>query len=416
MAALRNPYRGICGVMNGRGQDRLSMPSWKLLHAARVLASLHDRDAVVAYLVETLTDCFRADQGCAILTNEAGGLDFRAAFNVSAGSVSGSVPEVSRTIVDDVARTRVPVLIRDASSDSVLGRQSSVIRRGIRSVMCAPMIARVQLMGVIYVDNLSKGDGFTEGDLNVLTLLSAQAAAALYTARLLSRREDRPPMDGQTEKLAALSQMAAGITHDFSTVLTAIQWRLELLGMRDSLEAVNHEVDCALEAVNLGRELLGRMSEFAEVGFPGPPALVDFTQTVLAVTELLAPRLQQSIYRLELDLSDKIFVRGQEAQLHQIAVNLMANALDAMPDGGTLCVSLKPVARNCVLCVRDTGHGIPEELKERLFEPFFSTKGGKHRGLGLSLVQALVDRHGGSIAVESQAGQGSIFRVYLPLA
>jgi signal transduction histidine kinase len=135
-----------------------------------------------------------------------------------------------------------------------------------------------------------------------------------------------------------------------------------------------------------------------------------------AVLELLSSRLQEGNYTINLELSGELFVKGHEAQLGQIVMNLLTNALDAMPSGGTLSVSLKQVNSQCVLCVHDSGHGIPEELKERLFEPFFTTRGGKFRGLGLSLVRALTTAHGGSVTVESEAGKGSTFRVYLPIA
>jgi len=386
----------------------------RLIESGRVFANTHDQGAILAYIVDSLAEQLDVARGFAILSDEAGGLDFRVAVDVSSGSISDSNAEVSHTIVNDVARRRVPVLIRDASTDPVVSKQSSVIRKGMRSVMCAPMIARGQLVGVIYVDNLGKGSSFNDDDLNVLTLLSAQAGASLYNARLLAAGGDALHLREDTEKLTALSQMAAGTAHDLNKVLASILARLELIGMRVSEKESAEDVGRAMDAVQMGKKLVDQMSAFAQVGFAGPPSRVDMTQVVLRVSELLKPRLQGSGCTLELDLPEELFVLGQETQLRQIVMNLMTNALDAMPQVGNLSVSLSQAARHCVLCVRDTGCGIPDELKERLFEPFFTTKEGS-TGLGLSLVHALVCRHGGTVAVESTKGQGSTFRVYLPL-
>ena len=129
----------------------------RLIESGCVFANTHDQGAILAYIVDSLAWQLNVGRGFAILSDETGGLDFRVALDVSSGSISDSNAEVSHTIVNDVARRRVPVLIRNASTDPVVSKQSSVIRKGMRSVMCAPMIARGQLVGVIYVDNFGKG-------------------------------------------------------------------------------------------------------------------------------------------------------------------------------------------------------------------------------------------------------------------
>ena len=402
MGKLRRRRRG------GRGQ--------RLLDVARALASTHDPDTILCYLVDSLTQHFHADRGFAILTEQTGGLDFGAALNVSSDPSSPLDSAVSHTIVEDVVRRRTPVLIRDASRDPVLREQSSVRRQGIRSVMCAPMIARGELMGVIYVDNLSKGDSFTDDDLNVLTLMCGYAGAALYNAKLIAAGADGARLREEAERLTALSQMAAGVAHDFKTVLGAIQGRLELMEMRKNPARAKHDLACALEAVAIGQDLLARMTDFAEVGYRGQASRVDVGEVVRSVVSLLAPRIEKGNCRLKLDVADGCFVRGQETQLGLVVMNLMTNALEAMGGGGTLSVSLESLGPRCVLRVRDTGHGIPDGIKERIFEPCFTTKGEGRMGLGLSLVHAIVSRHGGSIVVESAEGEGSEFRVFLPVA
>jgi len=387
-----------------------------LLDVARELASTHEPEAILAYLVDSLTRYFSAERGFAGLTGEAGALEVRVAHNVTTGTIPDPERAVCHTITRDVARRRAPVLVRDASSDPVLREHTSVFGQGIRSVMCAPMIARGELMGVIYVDNLSKGESFSDEDLDILTLLSAYAAAALYNARLISAGPDAARVREAGEKFTALSQMAAGIGHDFKNVLWAIEGRLELLQLRTDPAAIERDIALARDAVKLGRRIVEGMSQFAELGFCGPPVLVDVGRLAAQVARLLVPTDPQTPWSLELAVARDAFVRAPEAQVRQIAMNLMKNALEAMPRGGTLSVSVKRIGTQCALRVEDTGEGIPEEIKARLFEPCFTTKGEGATGLGLSVVQAVVARLGGSVTVESAVGRGSRFCVYLPAA
>ena len=399
--------------MARRKQSPAAARQRMLLDVARELAAIGNADGILVYLLDTLTDYFQADRGFAVLTNESGALEVRFAHNVSA-----SRPEdaISHTITSDVANKRTPVLIRDASADPILRERTSVMGQGIRSVMCAPMIARGELVGLIYVDNLSKGESFTGADLNVLTLLSGYAGAALYNARLVAGGTAAVSMREEREKLTALSQMAAGLAHDFKNVLWAMQTRLELMKLRSERPDLDRDIEIALEAVDLGRAIVAGMSQFAEVGYAGPAAPVDMADVVGKTMELLVPGSERGKYKLELDLPQGIVVRMPESHVRQIVMNLVTNALDAMPNGGTLSVSLGRMGCQCVLRVRDTGVGIPDEVKARIFEPCFTTKGERSMGLGLSLVHALVIHRGGTIAVESTVGEGSTFRVYLPCA
>ncbi len=384
-----------------------------LLDVARELAGIDNADGILAYLVDTLTEYFLADRGFAVLLNESGALEVRIAHNVLA--VRGAADAISHTIVGDVANKRAPVLIKDASTDPVLRERTSVLGQGIRSVMCAPMIARGELVGVIYVDNLSRGDGFTEADLNVLTLLSAYAGAALCNARLVAGAAGAARLREEQEKFTVLSRMAAGLAHDFKNILWAIQGRLELMKLRGERTEMERDVGIALEAVEAGRRIVAGMSQFADMGFAQPAALVDIAPVVRKAMSMLLPAPEQSSHKVDLDLADGVTVRIPEAHIRQIVTNLVTNALDAMPNGGTLSVSIGAVGRQCVLRVRDTGVGIADEIKGRIFEPCFTTKGEGYMGLGLALVQALVTRYGGTVAFESAVGQGTTFRVYLPL-
>ena len=228
----------------------------------------------------------------------------------------------------------------------------------------------------------------------------------------------------QSEKLTALGQLAGGIAHDFNNLLQAILGYAQL--MKQSLhdaQFVSRSLNVVEAAAVDGAETVRRIQQFARLRPDGPPVGVDVNQSVHDAVAMIRPRLEEKIARdnrpidLRLDLGTIETINGRPAALTELMTNLLLNALDAMPDGGTLTVSTRGEAgRHVVLTVTDTGVGMPEAVRRRIFEPFFSTKGEGGSGLGLSMVYAIVRRHGGDIRVDSEPGRGATFTLTFPVA
>jgi len=228
----------------------------------------------------------------------------------------------------------------------------------------------------------------------------------------------------QSEKLTALGQLAGGIAHDFNNLLQAILGYAQLMkqSLRDS-DFVARSLNVVEAAAVDGAETVRRIQQFARLRPDGPPVGVDVNQSVHDAVAMIRPRLEEKIARdnrpldLRLDLGTIETINGRPAALTELMTNLLLNALDAMPDGGTLTVSTRgEPGRNVVLTVTDTGVGMPEAVRRRIFEPFFSTKGEGGSGLGLSMVYAIVRRHGGDIRVDSEPGRGATFTLTFPVA
>ena len=228
----------------------------------------------------------------------------------------------------------------------------------------------------------------------------------------------------QSEKLTALGQLAGGIAHDFNNLLQAILGYAQL--MKQSLhdaQFVSRSLNVVEAAAVDGAETVRRIQQFARLRPDGPPVGVDVNQSVHDAVAMIRPRLEEKIARdnrpidLRLDLGTIETINGRPAALTELMTNLLLNALDAMPDGGTLTVTTRGEAgRHVVLTVTDTGIGMPEAVRRRIFEPFFSTKGEGGSGLGLSMVYAIVRRHGGDIRVDSEPGRGATFTLTFPVA
>jgi signal transduction histidine kinase len=231
----------------------------------------------------------------------------------------------------------------------------------------------------------------------------------------------------QLQRMDTLGALAAGLTHDFNNILHTISTNIALAsGAQSCPPEVQVRLEQISEATNKASGLVKRLMQFSRTQKLDRRTLRvnDIVQDVL---RLVRPLLQQNI-SLELDLAEDLPpIYADSSQMEQVMVNLIVNALGAMPDGGKLKVSTSatqqiPQASDqsngqqfVRISVTDSGIGIPGELQSAIFEPFFTTKpDGKGTGLGLSSSYGIVRQHNGNIEVQSQPGQGSTFTVSIP--
>ncbi|MCX7871808.1 MAG: ATP-binding protein [Verrucomicrobiae bacterium] len=235
----------------------------------------------------------------------------------------------------------------------------------------------------------------------------------------------------KTEKMHALGQLAAGIAHDFNNMLTIIQGHVGMLLSKSDAdtparEALKRIYDASAHAANLVKQLLtlGRKAEFK-------PSLVDLNEVVVKFYQLISRALGENIKTTIEAHKEQLPSRCDSTLIEQLILNMCLNARDAMPDGGKLLIKTEKVtiqdsqsAKNpeakpgnyACLIVSDTGIGMDESMRQRIFEPFFSSKEpGKGTGLGLAMVYGIVKQHNGWIEVESQPGKGTTFKIYFPL-
>ncbi|MFQ5657560.1 MAG: response regulator [Candidatus Methylomirabilales bacterium] len=228
------------------------------------------------------------------------------------------------------------------------------------------------------------------------------------------------------ERLRALGKMASGIAHDFNNALMPVLGYSELLLDRpdylDDKERVGRYLrtmnTAAQDAANVVRRLreFYRLREEDEIFLP-----VDLNQVVEQGLMLTQPRWKDQALasgitiRTETDLQKVPIVAGNEAELREMLTNLIFNAVDAMPTGGTITIRTHPDNDNVALEISDTGIGMTEEVRQRCLDPFFSTKGERGTGLGLAMVYGILQRHRAAIDIESEPGQGTTFRLRLPV-
>jgi len=226
----------------------------------------------------------------------------------------------------------------------------------------------------------------------------------------------------QTEKLRAMGEMASGIAHDFNNMLAVILGRTELVmdDVKDDkvMKGIQIIEQAALDAAKTVRRLQDSARKRVEHAFE-PLDINQVVEGVLKMVESRRVELEQTkgiAIKVEQELGNVGQVSGDAAELREALLNILFNAMDAMPTGGKLTVKSLQDEDWVQISITDTGMGIPENMKNRIFEPFFTTKASKGSGLGLSVTYGIIARHGGMLKFDSAVGQGTTFYIRLPLA
>ncbi|MBE9478796.1 MAG: HAMP domain-containing protein, partial [Chloroflexi bacterium] len=221
----------------------------------------------------------------------------------------------------------------------------------------------------------------------------------------------------QSEKLASVGQLTAGIVHDVKNPLAVIKGLAEELSEEGDLDEFTVEgLETIRDSASKANTIVTDLLKFARQSTPEMQTR-DMRATLESVFRLTEYLVRKGNVTLVPDLPlTSVMATYDPQQIEQVLINLVTNAVQAMPDGGTLDVSLKEHDDNLVITMRDSGVGIPEENVVRIFDPFFTTKPeGEGTGLGLSVSYGIVSRHRGRIEVESEVGIGTTFIVSLPL-
>jgi two-component system, cell cycle sensor histidine kinase and response regulator CckA len=246
--------------------------------------------------------------------------------------------------------------------------------------------------------------------------------------RLEQERQSLERQLWESQKHEALGQLAGGVAHDFNQLLTTIQLSAHRLGENPLDSASAAELQRIATATQRAKELSRQLLALSGKQ-PGEPRRVNLNQAIRDMQDLLERSLGPNI-RLQTRLGDDVgTILADPQQIDQIILNLVVNASDAMPDGGTLTLSTTrqavdqertslgmrlPLGQHVVLNVTDTGAGIAPWLYEQIFDPFYTTKEDKGTGLGLALVRGVMQRLGGAITLDSSVGRGTTFALYFP--
>ena len=242
----------------------------------------------------------------------------------------------------------------------------------------------------------------------------------LVFLRDITERKQTQELVSQSDKLRAVGELAAGVAHNLNNSLTVIKGRAQLLQMKATDPGTLKSLQVINDAVEDGGKTLRRILEFARrdsIQRFGPVELHDL---ITSTIEIARPKWQresdQAPIEVKIACHGPVYVKGDQAELREVVLNLIFNAVDAMPQGGLMEVGTRGEIDSGCFWVADTGCGMSPETIARVFEPFFTTKGAKGTGLGLSASHGIISRHGGEIFAVSDPGEGTRFEVRLPIS
>jgi signal transduction histidine kinase len=337
-----------------------------------------------------------------------------------------------------VARTGESILVNDTSTHN---HYRPVKGWDAGSEICVAIKDGDSIMGIIDVESRNP-NGFTHNDLIALESLAGILASVITSANqyqwlqetirqlkitekeLVTRMEAQRSAENrliQAAKLAAVGEMAAGIAHELNNPLTTVTGFSELL-LEDATPDSEHreEMEMILREARRASDVVRRLLDFSRHGEPVRTS-ADLNEIVKDVIALSRHLITTGGVQLTVALmQDLPWVSIDRNQMKQVLLNLIHNALQAMPEGGSLGISTRIEEREnrewVTMSVQDSGHGIQPQDRDRIFEPFFTTKGDRGgTGLGLSVTYGIITDHGGTIEVLSEINQGSTFVVWLPL-
>ena len=352
--------------------------------------------------------------------------------------VGSAEVRVGEGIAGKVVQIGEPVLVEDISVDPRFGKPSEA-RYGSGAFMCLPVRVEDRIIGVV---NLAKSaaaapsPAFSPTDLLFLNTLMTHIAYAVDNARLLQeaqlaanrlrsamedlRTTQTRVVEGET--LRAMGQMASGMAHHVNNLLAVISGRTQLLLVRDPAPETRRPLEIIQRATFDAAEVVRRVLGFASIQPAPASAPVDFNEIVREVVELTRPRWRDEAQMraltidVQLELGDIARVAGEAPALREVVMNLIFNAIDALPTGGTIRIATWSADTWVFCAVADNGVGMNDEVRRRAHEPFFTTKGPKGTGLGLSVAHSIVQRHRGELSLRPNEPRGTVVTLRLPQA
>jgi PAS domain S-box-containing protein len=253
-------------------------------------------------------------------------------------------------------------------------------------------------------------------------VVEGKTTGVLGIARDITEQKEERERAARADKLRALGQLASGVAHDFNNSLAAILGRAQLLRRQVQDPALIRNLDIIQTAAEDAAATVRRIQTFARKSPVTEFELVDVGSLLNDAVEITRTCWQNEArfrgleYEVMLNTEAGHHTYGSASELREVFVNLIVNAVDAMPRGGRLVISCHQKDNRLQLNFTDNGMGMPEDVRQKIFEPFFTTKGAQGTGLGLSVSYSIIERHTGAIKVVSEPGNGTTFTIDLPAA
>ena len=399
---------------------------------ARIVTSTLDIDEVYekfALEVKKLVDFDRMSIN--LINHEAGvhTIKYLAGENPS-GRQPGSPRPLEGSRTQHIIETGRTLMGADLTKESRFRKDLTDAAAGLRSGITVPLVSKGQVISTMGFRSRQLG-AYGPREQAILERLASQIAPAMENARLHQERVRAEEKFSRAQKMESVGRLAGGVAHDFNNLLTAIMGYSELsLRQAPPGSPISNHLKDIQQATERASNLTNQLLAFSRHQVI-EPKVMDLNDLAINLDKMLRRLIGADIELVTLPAAGLEPVKVDPGQIEQVLMNLAVNARDAMPHGGKLTIETANVTldaehirqhrdaslgRHVMLVVSDTGMGMSEEVQEHIFEPFFTTKEvGKGTGLGLATCYGIVQQSGGHMEVCSEPGQGTSFKVYLPV-
>ncbi|WP_161668720.1 hybrid sensor histidine kinase/response regulator [Kallotenue papyrolyticum] len=409
LIAMQRSFALHAGLLNEQAETkRLADQQRRVQEAMTVLLSTKDIHAQLDRLLQHLMDVFPISRASVVLWDAYGHLERVVSRGVQAPELPLEQWSDKLRLVSE--RGRIVRLDQDYVTRVMQGRPVLLVplKTPEDTVGCLVLVAESTL-------------ALTEEDEGLLGTFAGQAALAIYQSQLIDRLQTSQVRVVQSERLAAIGTLVAGVAHEFNNLLAGISGMAQLALMDGSPEEQRTALETVARTAQQGGSITRGLLMFSRQAEP-KHELADVRNAVEPVLALFQAEFRRAHVTLVQHIEPVPLTICDVGMLAQCVINLVTNALDAMhPRGGTLTVTLGEHDGFIYLKISDTGCGIPEQIRDRIFEPFVSSKasadGRLHggTGLGLSITYGVVKEHGGTIEVETAPNVGTTMTIRLPI-
>ncbi len=379
-----------------------------LVHFGDLLSRAAEPAEVMELLAQVAVTDVEADAAVVVAINDQGDLELGA----------------SRQLDGDLGDWLADA---DAIGPELDRRVLAACRGRFACVHTVPLASDKDLYGALLLLQ-KKPDSLDERRLGLATALASLTASGLSRAakyaelqRSYSELQASREVLARSQKLRALGEMAAGVSHDLKNILNPLSLNLQFLRRlvpRDQQQA-HESIDDMLKVLERGVQTIERLRTFSRLEPTGAVRVVDLSALAHEALEIVRPRTRMNsriAYRLHEELLVSVRAKVDPAEAVAAFVNLLVNAIDALEHGGNVRIATGLDDQTAWVRVSDDGPGMSKEIEARVFEPFFTTKGEQGTGLGLAMVYGFVQHHGGTVVLDTAPGKGATFTLRLPRA
>jgi len=403
-----------------------------LYEITQAIQSERDADAMLAQVIDQVLDAVSADRGYIATLNDDADLIPRSVRHRDEvlARFGGDQVAMSRSVADRVISDKCALISGDAAKDERFATTDTVLLNNVQALMAVPIMVGERVLGVFQVECHKPDATISESDLDLLTVVASTVGVAIDNMELARLREETiaelERAQSQllatqeqlvlSEQMAAIGRLASGIAHEVKNHLSPFMLA-DMIAQRYPDDAEIQ--DSAQMMIEAQRHIYGLVDEIrlfargSKADYQMAPA--DLGELVEGVLRFVSCDAAVKKVEISLERVDEPLVEMDSSRVPQVLINLLRNAAHATDDGeGRVRVRVLERDNEAFVDVMDNGRGIPEDVADKIFEPFFSTKGDKGLGLGLDISRKIVEAHGGTLTFNSAVGKGTTFRIALP--